>query len=456
VNLQLILILLLTLSCSQPSKIRRLGFNNNALRSPDSLFEDKVGIEATLTNSFLQSNEKLLPPELDSYLESLIVQLKMLCDQCVIKSYTGLSYEKEYKVTFPDGFSFNVGRDQRVLEITADPISFDDLSLHTRKISDYLIIAGERIGLSPARHTGGGHLHFDFQAFFQEDRLLFRDFMVDYYNNQMVFEEYFGGENNNAPVIDQLPASSQENFIKIVKDFDESPFSIYEFMTRLNGEVYHQTFNEAYTPANKYQAISLIHAFREGGTVELRSIRPYQSGESVELIADMFFKRRDYLKNLRKEGNYPIVKSSSFKGLLPTRDRFKRVKAYLKESNLDPKKYYQLFPKEAFPYIWKDLGSEDQYKFLEGYFLKTPFDFIERVDGFFSKGVLSKLTLDQRRSLLKILMRKVIQSTNQDNLLKNVMNYKKYLPFDLSKIKEEIELETREVPGCGSLIRPLL
>ncbi|MCF8060415.1 MAG: hypothetical protein K9K67_14025 [Bacteriovoracaceae bacterium] len=441
-----LLILILISSCS-------MSLRDSQYRGPTSATGDKVGIEATLTNEFLQNNIRLMPPELDQYILDLVAQIRIICTECKINTYTGPSYEEEYKVTFPDGFHFNIGRDQRVIEVTASPISSKDLVTHSQKISNTLLLAGERIGLRPAKHTGGGHLHFDFTGLFQEDRQLFRDFMVDYYNHQFIFSEFFGGEINNAPVIGDLPASSQENFQKIIDDFDKSPFSIYEFIERLNSEVYHQTFNPNYNPSQKYQALSLIHAYKELGTLEFRSVRPYQSGESVNLIANMIFKRRDHLKSLRTQG---IAINLGKKTNHSIDERFELVSKYLMDSGLSARDYYRFFPKEQLTNILKNLSTGDLFNFLKEYISHTPFDSYSRVQDIFSKDIFRKLNMDQRRDIVKAMVKKLYQHSSYGDFKRDLSGLKRFMIFDLFEIEREVSREILGSESCSRLIKTLL
>lgn len=257
-------------------------------RQPANIRGDLVGIEATFTNEYLQNHQSVLPNELDDYLDQIANRIKEICSQCDVSSYMGSSFEIEYQVTLPSGFKLNLGRDQRVIEVTADPLPRSRLVFLTEEIQSVLYEATKFIGLRPAKHTGGGHLHFDMDGFFQGNPQLLRDFMVDYYNNQMVLKSFLGGEVNNAPVLNDLPKESQEAFKKIILDFDKNPFSITEFIQRLEREVYNKTYHAHFSPPEKYQAISFIHALQKNGTMEIRAIRPYKRAEHINLISEVY------------------------------------------------------------------------------------------------------------------------------------------------------------------------
>lgn len=430
-------------------------------RTPSALEDghrgDKVGIEATLTNQTLQEHARVLPPQLDEYLVRLAERIKIVCPDCQVNSYMGPSFEEEYKVTFPDGYSLNLGRDQRVIEVTGTPIEYENLEKHTKKITEVLLAAGEGMGLRPAKNTGGGHLHLDFEAFFKSDVFTFRDFMVDSFNNSFLYEGFFGGEVNNAPSLRQLPKSSQENFVKIIEDFDRKPFSLFEFISRLESEVYHQTFSPNFTPPQKYQAISLIHALRSGGTIEFRNVRPYQSGDSVELISKALFARRDHLE--RNYGEKKILDLK--KGLLGTKlskkERFNRTLGYLSQSGLNSREYFRLFPSEQFDEALDYYSRQEKVEvLLNEYVLNTAFDDSERFLKVLKSKQFKQLPRQELSSLAYLMVSKVANTKNEELVFKEIIKRTPLKRDELVEFKKERLKRLQGPSSCSSLLEPLL
>lgn len=423
---------------------------------------DLIGLEATLTNELLQNHDRLLPPELDDALHALAGEIQLLCEGCRVESYIGASYEEEYRVIFPDGFRFNLLRDQRVIEMTADPIHVKDLKVHTKKLTEIILIAGRRQGLYPAKHTGGGHLHFDFKSFFQGDPALLRDFLVDSYNHQEIFRMFFGGQLDNAPTLLDLPQESQIAFRKLIEDFDREAFSMYVFITRLESEVYNRTATAHYTPAQKYQAISFIHALSGHETVEFRHVRPYQNGDQIEAIASALLARRNYLKSKREvEGHGVLLRAEreaqKLKGNL--KKEWQEAIKFLEEAGLKKEKYLALFPHETLKTSIKELrfkSLEDQFNFLKQYIKWSPFDSPERITTLIREGLLRNFDPRQTQELLELILIQYQGSSDLPVLKKKLSPIARRSGLDLIQIEQMILQKENARVSCGRLMKSLL
>lgn len=367
-------------------------------RLPANIRGDLVGIEATFTNELLQNHQRVLPNELDGYLDQVANRIKENCPQCDVSSYMGTSYETEYRVTLPSGVKLNLGRDQRVIEVTADPLPRNGLVAVTEEIQSVLYEATKFIGLRPAKHTGGGHLHFDMDGFFQGNPQLLRDFMVDYYNNQMVLKSFLGGEVNNAPVINDLPTESQKAFKDLISDFDKKPFSIAEFIQRMESEVYNQTYRSNFSPTEKYQAISFIHSLKENGTVEFRAIRPYKRAEHIALISEVLLRRRDFLIAQREIGKQPVLLE---KPLVSGPKAFSGMKKFLSELGMMKPQVLALFPVNFLKPILQNLDESEKEIFKEEFLRATAFDDKARINEIQKSGVWGRLTQESCANLLR-------------------------------------------------------
>jgi hypothetical protein len=420
---------------------------------------DKVGLEATLTNSTLQGHERVMPPELDEALNQLVKEVELMCRECEIQRYMGPSFEEEFRVVFPDGFRFNLTRDHRVIEITGDPIAQADLKVHTQKLTEVLLPAGQRIGLRPAKHTGGGHLHFDFQAFFKNDPRLLRDFLVDAFNHQEIYRVFFGGQVDNAPTLWQLPDSSRQAFLQLIEDFDRGPFSIFELIQRLESEVYHQTANARYSPPQKYQAISFIHALSGHQTVEFRHVRPYQNGEQVRLISEALLARRDFLRGQREQGVVPSPEVSQVAEVLEDLNKeWFRAREFLEESHLNLSRYLALFPEETLEKSLTLISDEKLLNFFKSYTLWTPFDAPERVLALLSQKRFQNLPLKDQENILLNLFDKFEELSEKAKtpLKTQLERYCIKQKISFSSLKERwLEIKNARV-SCGRLMESLL
>lgn len=448
----LFLCLILLCACS-PGHLKK----GPLLRLPASDVSDKVGIEATFTNTLLQSHERVLPPELDDYLNRVAARIEFLCPDCRVATYMGPSFEEEVKVTFPDGFTLNLGRDHRVIEVTATPIEKDLLVEHTKKVQDILITAAAGVGLRPAKHTGGGHLHFDFEGFFKNDPQLLRDWFVDSYNNAFLFEDYLGGEPNNAPSLQQLPRESQENFFKLISDFDERPFSIYEFIKRMDSEVYNNTYSPNFTPPQKYQAISLIHALKVNGTIEFRNVRPYQQGQSIELLAKALLKRRDYLIERANRGLPLSLKREYLTESLSERERLASFVNWLKESRLNPRHYFGFINSRVLKESIKlfDFDS-DPVSALIRFAHLSAFDDKERFESLLKSQHFSGLDQSQKEQVVRVIVSKVSDSEIENDIFSLIKRKAKLTDGQLATMKRAYLSHLQGPMSCGDLLGPVL
>jgi hypothetical protein len=440
--LYLTFIFSLLLSCSQSSF--------HSVRYPSSINKDKIGIEATLTNDFLLTNEDLLPKEMDQLIRDLALKIKELCLECTIESYQQFVGE-EYSIKFPSGFKLYIGKDNRVIEVTADPIPFEKLREHMPAI-DLLLEAGNKMGLNPAKVTGGGHLHFDFKAFFGNDSLLLRNYMVDSYHHSFIFNSYFGADRVNAPTIDMLPNGSRLGFEEVIASYDSGTDStIQELVQDLLKKVYFQTVKPSFTPPEKFQAISLAHALLKNGTKEVRNIPPYQSSEQVYLIAKAILTRRDYLAKLDR----PIALDITSTKKLTPKKTFQLFRTYIKEIGLSEKEYFPLLPPHVMDYITPLLSVYERKVYLRKYALFTAFNDLERINRLIKE--VKKID-DQElfENILYILLEKAKGSIFQKEIINgaqnSIVNYEinlddfltsnslKYSMFKKSSCRESIDI----------------
>lgn len=415
---------------------------------------DKIGIEATLTNQSLLRHQQVLPSELDDLLFSLSRKIQSICSDCRVSTYQGPSYETEYKISFPDGYQMYLQRDHRVIEITADPIPFEDLIRHSRKVSDYLLLAGEQIGLFPAKNTGGGHIHLDFASLFKNDASLLRDFLVDAYNNEFMFQSIFGGQAQNAPTIGQLPLESRRNFFKLIQDFDQGGMNIIELVNRLESEVYHHTFAEGFSPTQKFQAINLTHVFNKNGTIEFRNVRPYQNGDFIQSFAKAIIGRRDFLLKEREGGRIVVPKEKI--NTYSIREKLSRAEKYLIESGQNPFKYYASLPSIYFDEVQKRIPSDQFANFITDWIRYTAFDDLPRAEKILSRQVLNQLSDDQLKEVMVMLVRKFRSQENYQSIKGQLNNYMGRLGTTINELEFIATLRIYQSRNCFELIPAML
>lgn len=333
-------------------------------RSPANLdSEYTFGAELTFTNSeILESQRALASGTINSamserYQDLLIDKILENCLDCSVEWKID-KYGLEYgRIIYPDGWYFNVTLDPAVVEVTAKPIPESKLQEYTKRLDQDLYANARELGLRPSRKTGGGHIHFGAEAFFEGNPEYFRDFMVDMYNHSELADGIFADDHYNSPPIKAHPKAQRDAFVKTIEAFDNNPEdSIIGLGLKIReGSYDYQRAN--WGPTEKYQAINIERMVVEGfeaseETIEVRSIRPQQNGEQFALIANLFKKRMEYLKRQRDQG--VSLKLNHDMGMT-VEQKFQSFIRFITEADEDPADYFRILPAEYLDLAWKKL-----------------------------------------------------------------------------------------------------
>ncbi len=354
--------------------------------------EYTYGAELTFTNSeILESQRALRSGTINSdmserYQKLLIDKILENCLDCSVEKHID-KYGLEYgRILYPDGWYFNVTLDPAVVEVTAKPIPDSKLQEYTKRLDRDLYANARELGLRPSRNTGGGHIHFGAQSFFEGNPEYFRDFMVDMYNHGELAEGIFADDHYNSPPIKAHPKAQRDAFIRTIEAFDNDPEdSIIGLGLKIREGTYdYQVAN--WGPTEKYQAINIERMVVEGfeaseETIEVRSIRPQQNGEQFALIANLFKKRMEYLKRQRKQGS--VLKLNHVTGMT-VEQKFQSFIRFITEADEDPADYFRILPAEYLDLAWKKLEQlypgdlEKKILFISKVSQDAPFDDVSK------------------------------------------------------------------------------
>ncbi|RZA00404.1 MAG: hypothetical protein EOP11_18355 [Proteobacteria bacterium] len=171
------------------------------------------------------------------------------------------------RISYPNGFWIQVSYDVTVLEFQTPKSPLSVYEANRDLIQRDIFDAAKAAGLTPSpTGAGAGHISYDRASSFEGDRLFARNMLVDESNNTFLGEGVLGpaGANRqNAPGLGLLPASQQEAFKEILKEFDANPeMTIDQLYQAVRERVYNVTLNPHDSPMiahkpNKYQAIAL-------------------------------------------------------------------------------------------------------------------------------------------------------------------------------------------------------
>lgn len=265
----------------------------------------RLGLELTVTGPGMSSRPEGIVAVLDG-LEKLRLELIRNCPAWNCKVETIKDKEKilRHRVTYKDGFYFDVSVDAGVLEVTAAPLVLGDWKKQRDRIQNHFFDPAAALGMTPAPDRGGGHIHMDGKAFEADSRLL-RNWIVDFHNHpEVAFGVLRHVKNKNGALWAHLSEQTQAALRGVIKRFDFDLKAGNQWSsTRLAQAIY----DEVQAPAHqrgeveqaRYFALNFERYITEEGesrTVEIRSVKPPSSMDEFLLQAGLVDRRIEYLK----------------------------------------------------------------------------------------------------------------------------------------------------------------
>jgi len=214
------------------------------------------------------------------------------------------------KIYTPEGFWFELTIDNNVLEVKTEPMTEQQLTDRSFVLEQLVWKSAKKVGVTPHKRLGGGHLHLDLKSHFGHDRLLFRNFVVDLMNRPELFMGGLGLNYFNPPLAFYGPKAAKK-FKKLVAKFDQNPhLSIEDFMKMMSAFYNSLEHPVLPTPYAKFQALNFEHILL--GTLEIRALRPQVSAEHSLRLVKMFKSRIKTLKgqNAKIEIDVPDLSQS--------------------------------------------------------------------------------------------------------------------------------------------------
>ncbi len=292
--------------------------------------------------------------------DRMMAQVRTSCSECRIVSETNHYGVTTYRVTYPDGWYFNIATDPAVVEIQTKPSTVEQLQKLQGRIQRDIFDTAQSVELQPASQImgqswAGSHMHVGLtSALGRGEGALkkLRNFAVDFSNHGELATGIFTQDTLNAPALFQLPEVEKARFRAIVADVDARRIrSANSFARRMRNEVYDFT-PQATDPSTKYQALNLNRVGNKSfdlssQTFELRSMRGQSSAEDFVILAELIDAR---LKYLESHGPVAIALPET---LMSEKAKMAAFYRYVTETGLD----FTLYAKFVRAYVARDFPN---------------------------------------------------------------------------------------------------
>lgn len=340
------------------------------------------GPEFILTNDYILAHskgKKQLDADPAASLEraaqvKLVDYLRQKCagGDCKIKEVPG-KWDKDFILTFKDGFWIKYSYDPRVVEIMFKPSTIEEMKKNQARIDEYVFDSGKEVELKASRYESG-HLNMGINSLFNGNVESFLKFYVDYANRPDLALGTLGYDPSNAPTLAHLKKNQRTALKKIVDDFYKGKLTtVQEAAARIQNEVYTSSYNEAWGGIEHYQAVGLKYVNQTDLTLkdapmELRGIRGQMNTEEFIKLATLFEKRVEYLNKNVSRIEYNETKRLDFN----VHEMKTRFKIYVEESGLNFKDYEpfvsHFYSAQLTPIVIKNADPISRLNDLKGYF----------------------------------------------------------------------------------------
>jgi len=247
------------------------------------------------------------------------------------------------RVTYPDGFWFQIIPDPWVLEVMTKPSTLSEIKAREKLIQEHVFDAAKAVGLRPSPKFGGGHISISADVFDENPKLL-RNFVVDWLNHAELSEGILENSPESARSATEFSERLKKNIQKVLREFDDGKIRSAKVLSQrifdlIDSSIY---LKEEY--GGREVAVNLMNMFQptDGNNpasrrVELRSIRAQKDSREYTLLTEMVSKRLEYLSALEESLEFAPPRSSG-----SYQERVARFYEYVTESGLDWKDYRKL------------------------------------------------------------------------------------------------------------------
>jgi hypothetical protein len=240
----------------------------------------------------------------------LINKIFELCPECKGRSEVNKYGFERYRITFPqlEGWWILVDIDPGVIEVTAKPLSLEKYAQFAPEIQRLVFDAAKSVNIFPDFRANAHQFHMSLKDTFDDDALLFRNFLVDFVNHSELSSGILESDFGNAAPLAALLREKQLAFGEIIRRFDEEGnWSIKKLAGEIYSDVQDVTFDGSSSPEQKYQDINITRVAESGWrsgerTVEMRAVHGQPTIYGFARVLELFQARLFYLKKLGDQG----------------------------------------------------------------------------------------------------------------------------------------------------------
>ena len=264
-------------------------------------------------------------------------QVLKTCGGCIyeiIKDQYDLSI---FRITYPDGWWFEITQDPGTLEIKTRPSTPEMIKKLEERIDRDIYKNAEKLGLVPNYlDSGSGHIHIGITSAFGTDIRHFRNFMVDFANHPELASGVLARDKANAPALMQLNEKQIQAFQDLTEKGAFEHLTIEELAKSIDEEVYFRTLESTFYPPEKYQAFNVTRPSsgkysKSEETVEIRSLQTQKDAHDFYLITKLLAARIDFLKKKKGVLEFYPHRLSSY----TAQDKVNRFYQYVVETGLN-------------------------------------------------------------------------------------------------------------------------
>jgi hypothetical protein len=259
------------------------------------------------------------------------------------------------KITFTNGFQVHVTADEGVLELQSSPVSLSKWRQIKDEVQSSIFQTMSAEGFHPHEREGAGHVNVGLK-FFENNPLLLRNFIVDFYNHNGMSVALNSLVDNSmtAKTLDQYNGYEKKQFIKKLQKLDSvDNFTVNDVLKNLGEPLYAKFIALGLRDIgfHTHMPIDLYPTSR----LEIRTLRPQSSMDDYIRVLEIFEARIQYLSHLKTK-----IKLGDVKPIHDGYEALGQFADYLEESGLDFRKYKSLLPE-----VWRSLPESNYIRDLK-------------------------------------------------------------------------------------------
>jgi hypothetical protein len=264
---------------------------------------------------------------------------------CTVIPHSGKNDATEYKVTFQDGYNFNVSVDPGCVEIQTEPETLAQIQSYESRTQKFIFSIAEELGMNGEGQAA--HFNVGLLSAFEGEPKAFLKYFVTYNNLPELSTGVLGNNPGNAPPISHLKPEQRSALAKIIDDVNNGKFAtVQEVAIRIQSEVY--TSSPTWDGGAHYQGISVKY-IRQDMTLandrpfEFRAFRQPQTAHERTLLAELSEKRMAFERADTGPISFlDVAKQESYSNF----DLANSFRFYLEEMGEDWDHYKELLPPE--------------------------------------------------------------------------------------------------------------